>query len=91
MSTATDMIQMIEQNAAASSFVGAFGGLAIALLGAGLAAVLSGLGGAPGARCFTPYAFCCFCMAPPDLRRCLAKSTTRTTEKKTASAVFTIA
>ena len=39
-----DMIQMIEQNAAASSFVGAFGGLAIALLGAGLAAVLSGIG-----------------------------------------------
>ena len=34
-----DMIQMIEQNAAASSFVGAFGGLAIALLGAGLAEI----------------------------------------------------
>ena len=48
MSTATDMIQMIEQNAAASSFVGAFGGLAIALLGAGLAAVLSGIGSAKG-------------------------------------------
>ena len=43
-----DMIQMIEQNAAASSFVGAFGGLAIALLGAGLAAVLSGIGSAKG-------------------------------------------
>ena len=48
MSTATDMIQMIEQNAAASSFVGAFGGLAIALLGAGLAAVLSGICSAKG-------------------------------------------
>ena len=48
MSTATDMIQMIEQNAAAQSFVGAFGGLAIALLGAGLAAVLSGIGSAKG-------------------------------------------
>ena len=46
MSTATDMIQMIEQNAAAQSFVGAFGGLALALLGAGLAAVLSGIGSA---------------------------------------------
>ena len=44
----TDMIQMIEQNAAASSFVGAFGGLAIALLGAGLTAVLSGIGSAKG-------------------------------------------
>ena len=36
----TDIIQAIEQNAAAQSFLGAFGGLALALLGAGLAAVM---------------------------------------------------
>ena len=34
-----ELIQAIEQNAAAQSFLGAFGGLALALLGAGLAAV----------------------------------------------------
>ena len=43
-----DMILAIEQNAAASSFIGAFGGLALALLGAGLAAVLPGIGSAKG-------------------------------------------
>ena len=44
----TDIIQAIEQNAAAQSFLGAFGGLALALLGAGLAAVLPGIGSAKG-------------------------------------------
>ncbi|MCI8687108.1 MAG: permease, partial [Lawsonibacter sp.] len=39
---------MVEQSGAASSFIGAFGGLALALLGAGLAAVLSGIGSAKG-------------------------------------------
>ncbi len=43
-----DLILAIEQNAAASSFIGAFGGLALALLGAGLAAVLPGIGSAKG-------------------------------------------
>ena len=43
-----ELIQAIEQNAAAQSFLGAFGGLALALLGAGLAAVLPGIGSAKG-------------------------------------------
>ena len=43
-----DLILAIEQNAAAGSFIGAFGGLALALLGAGLAAVLPGIGSAKG-------------------------------------------
>ena len=47
----TDIIQAIEQNAAAQSFLGAFGGLALAILGAGLAAVLPGIGSAKGTGC----------------------------------------
>ena len=43
-----ELIQAIEQNAAAQSFLGAFGGLALAILGAGLAAVLPGIGSAKG-------------------------------------------
>ena len=43
-----ELIQQIEMSAAATSFLGAFGGLALALLGAGLAAVLPGIGSAKG-------------------------------------------
>ena len=43
----TDMSQMFELQQSAT-FLGSWGGLALALLGAGLAAVLSGIGSAKG-------------------------------------------
>ena len=43
-----EMIQYAEFTAASQTFLGAFGGLALALLGAGLAACLSGVGSAKG-------------------------------------------
>lgn len=48
---AMDILQQIEYSAASQSFFGAFGGLGLALLGAGLAAVLSGIGSAKGTGC----------------------------------------
>ena len=43
-----EIIQAIEQNAGAGSILGAYGGIALALLGAALAAVLPGIGSAKG-------------------------------------------
>ena len=42
------LIQQVELQAQSGTFLGPIGGLALALLGAGLAAVLSGIGSAKG-------------------------------------------
>ena len=63
----TDIIQAIEQNAAAQSFLGAFGGLALAILGAGLAAVLPGIGSAKGTGCAGEAGTGLLCQDPSKL------------------------